>query len=87
MESLFASGRIVDLILLFMVVEAILLLAYRWRTGRGPVATDLLVTLLAGSTLLLALRAALVGASTPWIGACLLASLVAHLIDLRRRWR
>lgn len=83
----FASGRIVDAILAFMVVEAVLLIAWRARTGRGIAAADLLANLAAGATLLLALRAALAGAAWSWVAAALMAALVAHVADLSRRWR
>lgn len=87
MEALFANGRIVDIILGLTVLEAVALIAYHRRTGRGVAPADLLGNLLAGVCLLLALRGALVGAWWGWIALCLSASLVAHLIDLRRRWR
>jgi hypothetical protein len=83
----FESGRIVDAILAFMLLEAVLLLAYRARTGRGVGAADLLANLAAGATLLLALRAALVGGTWLWVAAALAAALVAHLADLSRRWQ
>ena len=43
--------------------------------------------LLAGAFLLLALRAALTGASWIPVALWLLAALFAHLVDLVRRWR
>lgn len=86
MTELFASGRIVDLILALMMLEGALLLAYRLRTGRGLAPADLAVNLLAGACLLLALRGALVGAGWGWIAICLAAALPAHLADLRRRF-
>lgn len=87
MEALFANGRIVDLILGLTVLEAVALVAYHRRTGRGVSPADLLGNLLAGACLLLALRGALVGAWWGWIALCLSASLLAHLADLRSRWR
>ena len=87
MSALFASGRIVDLVLAFTVIEGLLLLALHRRTGRGLAPADLLGNLAAGISLMLALRAALVGAWWGWIGLCLAASLVAHVADLHRRWR
>jgi hypothetical protein len=84
--DLFATGRVVDLILALMALEGVFLVAYRRRTGRGIVAGDLLSNLLAGAGLLLAVRGALAGAGWIWIAACLLAALLAHVADLRRRW-
>jgi hypothetical protein len=43
--------------------------------------------LLPGICLLLAVRAALAGAAWPWVPMTLAAALVAHLLDLRSRWR
>lgn len=87
MSALFASGRIVDLILGITVLEALVLLALYRRNGSGIAPVDLLGNLASGICLMLALRGALVGAWWGWIGLCLAASLVAHLSDLRRRWR
>lgn len=86
MGALFASGRVVDLILVFTVLEGLALVAYHRRTGRGPTPADLLGNLASGVALMLALRGALVGAWWGWIGLCLAGSLLAHLADLRRRW-
>jgi hypothetical protein len=87
MLNLFATGRIVDLILAFTAIEAALLVAWHRRSGRGPAPADLLSNLMSGVCLMLALRGALVGAWWGWIAAGLLAALVAHLFDLQRRWR
>ncbi len=72
-------GLIVDAILAATLLEGAFLL---WR-GR----IDLVVTLLSGLALMAALRLALAGAGWPWLGLALLAALVAHLVDLGRRWR
>ena len=87
MAELFASGRLVDLILVLVVIETIALLLYWNRTGRGVAPSDLLPNLFAGTFLLLALRATLTGGG--WMVACfcLAAAGLAHLTDLYRRWR
>ncbi|MCG5525732.1 hypothetical protein LRB11_12430 [Ectothiorhodospira haloalkaliphila] len=87
MSELFATGRIVDFILLAMLLEGALLLWWHRRTGRGLPADVIVTTLLAGGFLLLALRAALTGADWPWISLWLSAGLLAHLADLWRRLR
>jgi hypothetical protein len=84
-EELFASGRIVDVVVVFMTLEAVALLAYRWMWGRGLVALDIASVLAPGLFLLLALRAALSDAPWPALAAWLLAALLAHLADLWRR--
>jgi hypothetical protein len=86
MAALFASGRIVDLVLLFMVIEGGGLIMLRRRVRRGIPPLDLLVSLGAGAALLLALRGALTDVAWPGIAACLVLALVAHLLDLWRRW-
>jgi hypothetical protein len=82
-EALFRSGRAIDLILLFMVLEFVVLCWRRRDQSRAPI--DLLIALAPGGLLLLAVRAALTGASWMWIAGLLAASLPAHLADLTRR--
>jgi hypothetical protein len=85
--GLFASGHIVDCVLLFMIVEAMVLILIHKSQQRGIAPLDLLVSLAAGCALLLALRGALTDSGWPVIAACLLLALIAHLFDLLRRWR
>ena len=85
----FASGRIVDAILVLVALEALLLV---WLCRRAaPVAglsrPALLANLASGAALMLALRAALVGAPWSAVAAWMLAGLVAHLADLGLRIR
>lgn len=86
-SGIIASGRIADLVLGLLVLEAVLLLAYRRRTGRGIPAAVLLPNLLAGACLVLALRGALTGAHWGWTALALLAALAAHLLDIGALWR
>ncbi len=81
------SGHLVEAILAFTVIEWLVLSAYHRRTGRGVAPRDIGWNLVSGMCLLLALREALVGGWWVWIAACLGASLLAHLSDLRRLWR
>jgi hypothetical protein len=87
MATLFANGRIVDVILMVVTVEAACALIWHRRTGRGLAPRDTVLLLLPGVCLLAALRGALVGAWFGWIAAWLLAAFAAHLCDLTRRWR
>lgn len=86
MTSLFASGRIVDLILVLVLIEVIAMAIVRTKTKRGVNPFDLIASLLAGIALLLALRGALTGIGWPKIAVCLGAALIAHFWDLSRRW-
>ncbi len=82
LRNLAASPHLIDLILLLTIFEAVLILLCR---GLSPAATASM--LLPGVCLLLAARAALAGASWPWLPAALTGALIAHLLDLRGRWR
>jgi hypothetical protein len=86
LAELFASGRVVDLILAFLAIEAIALIGYAKRTGRGIAPASLFTNLLAGGFLLLSLRSALVAAAWMWTASFLAAALLAHLADLAQRW-
>jgi hypothetical protein len=82
-----ASGRIIDVIVAMMLIEAIVLHALHRRTGRGIPAPDIAINLVAGASLMLAVRAALTGAAPAWLLLCLGVSLAAHIADVARRWR
>ena len=76
----------IDAILGLVMLEGLLLVAWRTRNGRGPKPGPLVANLLAGGFILLALRAAISGGSLVWIAVCLAMSLIAHLVDLVSRW-
>lgn len=86
MDSLFANGRIVDVVIAFMAVEAIaLLMAQRWGSRLGKL--DIVLLLVPGLCLLLAMRAALSGDGWQIMAGWLVAALIAHVGDLARRLR
>lgn len=87
MEAWFQSGRIVDIAIALALLEGLAVALYRHRTGRGPALRPFLVNLAAGLCLMLALRAALVGAGWGWVAVALVGSLLAHAADLAWRWR
>ena len=87
MAELFASGRLVDLILVIVAIEMAVLLIFWRSTGRGVSPGDLLPNLFAGAFLLLTLRLSLGGAGWQLCCGSLAAAGVAHLVDLNRRWR
>jgi hypothetical protein len=87
MADLFASGHLVDFILVVVVLEASALLLYWAGARRGIAPLDLLPNLCAGAFLLLALRATLAGSGGMIASLCLSAAGLAHLTDVYRRWR
>lgn len=78
---------LVDIVLAIVALEAVVLVAIRWRSGTGIALRPLLANLAAGAALLVAVRAALAGAAWPWLGACLAAAGLAHAVDTALRWR
>ncbi len=84
MEQLFASGRVVDVILALMLAEYFGLRLYMHRKG-GIGSLGLEGYLLSGAFLLLALRVSLTGGPWVWIAGLLAAAFAVHLIDLRGR--
>jgi hypothetical protein len=87
LAALFSSGRTIDLVLAFVVVEGLLLLG-AWRfAGRGLPPRQVISALVPGACLMLALRAALDDAAGVQVAAWLFAALVSHLVDLFLRWR
>ena len=86
-EAGFATGHIIDAILLMVWLEAALIWHWRRRLGHGPTLVSLLPVLASGFLLLLAVRAALTGAPWPWVALPLTAALFTHILDLASRWR
>jgi hypothetical protein len=87
MAELFASGHIIDLILVMVAVEVAALALWRRWSGTGPGLGGLAANLTSGACLLLAVRAALVDAAWEWVAVALLGSLLAHVADLYGRWK
>ncbi len=82
MESLVATGGLLDLVLLLIGLEIVGLWLIRKRLKKLTSLTNLLPNILAGAALILALRLSLTGASWVWIPTLLTLSLIAHLSDL-----
>jgi hypothetical protein len=87
MSGWLASPHLIDAILVFTLLEMVALALWHRRTGRGLSGSRLLATMLPGACLLLALRAALVGAVLPFVPAALAGALICHLADVAFRWR
>lgn len=76
----------VDAIIALVAVEGVVLAAWRARTGRGPPIAGSVVNLSSGAALLFALRAALSGAPYGTVLIFLSVALIAHVVDLAKRW-
>ncbi len=87
MDTLFSSPLWVDLIIVFTLLEGLALAVYFRLTGRGVPLAQFGVNLVSGVCLMFALRSAIAGAGAMWIAAGLLASGLAHGLDLWRRWQ
>lgn len=87
MQALIESGRIADLILLILVVEAAVLVALARKLPRGQPLASLLLNLAAGAFLLLGLRAILLEAGWQQAGMLLGLAGLAHAGDLWLRLR
>ncbi len=87
MMEFLAGPALFDLVIVVLVLEALLLLAWRSLRGGGVPLADLLPPVLSGLFLLLAFRIWVGEGAWLWVALCLLAALAAHLFDLRRRWR
>jgi hypothetical protein len=87
MATYLLDGRAIDAIVALVAIEGCVLVTWRTLTGRGPAPAALVANLLAGASLLLALRAALSGASPTMISVCLMIALAAHGADIVGRWR
>lgn len=86
LERLWFDGRLVDVVLMFVMLEVLLVMLIRKLTGRGPVFAPFLCNLLAGVFLMLALREALGSQSVELILVWLLGAFASHLGDLYLRW-
>jgi len=86
MPDILVSSDLIDLVLLFTLAEAAALVFWRRYHGHGLRPTEILRMLLPGVFLLLAVRAAIAGAG-PAVPLALTAALLAHLLDLKYRWR
>ena len=86
MSGFLSSGLAFALILAGMLCEALCLVLFNRKTGRGIAPARLAGDIGAGACLLLAAIAALRHAPWPLITGALLLALVAHLFDLAQRW-
>jgi hypothetical protein len=85
-EALVTSGRIVDLMLVFILFEIVVIQWIRRSRGGGIPLVNLLTNIGAGGSVMLALRAELTGAGWHWVALFLLSALAFHVADLWQRW-
>lgn len=80
------SGALLEWVIALMAIEGLALTAFWLKAGRGIPPLDLSINLAAGATLMLAVRAGIIGDFTQLAGLLALA-LLAHILDLSRRWQ
>ena len=86
LKELVTTGRIADLLIVFIAIEFLLLTVLRRRNGSGVPAGALFLNLGAGVFLALALKAGITGADWRLIASCIFGAGVFHALDLSRRW-
>jgi hypothetical protein len=79
--------HLIDVVIAMTLLESIALGIYHRRTGRGIAPQDFVPTLAAGLALMLAVRAGVTGAGWGFVAAGLTVAGLAHVADVRRRWR
>jgi hypothetical protein len=87
LADLLTTSGFLDAVIVLTLFEGAALTLLHARTGRGIAAASLWPNLLAGLCLMLTVRAVLGGAWWGWVALALFGALVAHLTDLRSRWR
>jgi hypothetical protein len=85
LAALVESGRIVDIMLLFVAVEVIALAGFRLITGRGIPLPALILNIGAGGSLMVGLKLVFDQAPWQWVAVALVAALVFHVGDLLQR--
>jgi hypothetical protein len=82
-----AGTSLIDIVIAITLLEGLALAAYHRHTGGGLAPGAFMPNLASGLALMLALRAGQTAAGWEWVALGLLASGLAHVVDLRRRWR
>lgn len=80
------TALLIDLVIAFTLVEAVVLVLYHRVSGQGVAPRDFLVNMASGLCLMLALRCLVRDAGAAWVALCLLAAGVAHGSDMWMRW-
>jgi hypothetical protein len=85
--SLPETLNLINITIIVMVSEGVALTLWRRRTGRGLPVAAIWRMLLPGLCLMAVSWAVSVGEPWPFVPLALTAALIAHLADLRGRWR
>lgn len=86
-EAALANGRLIDLILVLVALEAVVLIGIYRFSGRGLPPAQVLAFLASGACLMVALKAALLQSGWMMVALALGGAGVAHVADLWLRWR
>ena len=87
MNESFGVAQVIDLVIVFTLVECLALVLYHRATGKGVAPREFFANMVSGVCLMLALRCVARDAGGAWVALCLLAAGVAHGTDLWMRWR
>ncbi len=87
LADLFATGRILDVVLVVLAVGGLALWLLWSRSGRGLPPGDVLPFLLSGACLTAAFRATTLGSAWQWSAGLLALAFGVHLFELAGRWR
>ncbi len=87
MEALLSGTGLIDIVIIATLIEwAVLTVLWKQR-GRGVPPGVLSWMMLPGLCLMLAMRSVVLGAPWYWLALLLMLAGLAHLVDLRGRWR
>lgn len=87
MSTSFELVDLIDLVITIATMELVLLVIYRHVTGRGIAMRDFVANMLAGLSLMFALRSVAVDSGTVVMGMWLMVAGAAHGTDILMRWR
>jgi hypothetical protein len=86
MNGSFGIAQIVDLVIVFTLIECAALALYRRVTGKGLAPRDFVPNMASGLCLMLAMRCLAHDAGPVWVALFLLAAGIVHGTDLWMRW-
>ncbi len=87
MEQLLRGTGLIDIVIIATLIEWVVLVVLWKRCGRGVSPGVLNWMMLPGLCLMLAVRSVVAGAPWYWLALLLTIAGLAHLVDLRGRWR